>query len=202
NSEISGGHYVTKIAKALGYYVNEDLDKCLDPIESEEWNHKMFVKELDRANLRLRRLGDWNENLNKIERRDVWKDAMLMRNGYMLAHSMPILHHLADQANYNYPTYEPPNLLPYPYPYVPYPHPYRHYPDIGKPSYGGGQYGAPGDAYLFTGTMPNYGGNSIIPSSGYEMGGSSRGVQNDDDGMSDQMVSLEDCVESGDDMDD
>ncbi|GJV13974.1 hypothetical protein Tco_1359297 [Tanacetum coccineum] len=56
NSEISGGHYVTKIAKALGYYVNEDLDKCLDPIESEEWNHKMFVKELDRANLRLRRL--------------------------------------------------------------------------------------------------------------------------------------------------
>ncbi|GJR31659.1 hypothetical protein Tco_1107891 [Tanacetum coccineum] len=116
---------------------------------------------------------------------------MHMRNGYMLEHSMPILRHMADEANFAYPTYEPPNVPPYPYPYMPYPHPYTHYPDMGNLSYGGGQYGAPGDAYLFTGAMPNYGGNLIIPSLGYEVGGSSRGVQDndDDDDMSDQFMS-------------
>nr|GEV95065.1 hypothetical protein [Tanacetum cinerariifolium] len=37
NSNIYGGHYVTKIAKALGYYVDGQVDKCSDPIECEEW---------------------------------------------------------------------------------------------------------------------------------------------------------------------
>ncbi|GKE53452.1 hypothetical protein Tco_1488608 [Tanacetum coccineum] len=105
---------------------------------------------------------------------------MLMRNGYMLEQSMPILHHLADQANYAYPTYEPPNVSPYPYPYVSYPYPYTHYPDMGNPL-GGGQYGALRDVYLFTGDMPSYGGNSIFSYSGYKIRGSSRGVQDDDD---------------------
>ncbi|GKC84834.1 hypothetical protein Tco_1140551, partial [Tanacetum coccineum] len=53
NSEVCRGHYVTKIAKALWYYVDDELDKCSDPIESEEQNHKMFAKELDRVNMRL-----------------------------------------------------------------------------------------------------------------------------------------------------
>ncbi|GJS95821.1 hypothetical protein Tco_0802789 [Tanacetum coccineum] len=44
--------------------------------------------------------------------------------------------------------------------------------------------------------------SAIVPSSGYKIRGSSRGVQDDDDDMSDQMVRSEDCVESGDDMDD
>ncbi|GJT06139.1 hypothetical protein Tco_0840601 [Tanacetum coccineum] len=228
-SEIYGGHYVTKITKSLGYYVDEELDKYSDPIESEEWKLKMFAKELDRANLRLRRpvliqqpprvgneqrnepsgldssWGDWNASLNEIEIRDVWRDVMLMRNGYMLEHSIPILHHLADQANYTYPTYKPPNVPPYPYPYVPYSHPYMHYPDMGNSSYGGGQHGAPRDAYMFTGAMISYGGNAIVSSSGYEIGGSSRGVQaenSDDDDMSDPFMHSEDCVESADDMDD
>nr|GEV63592.1 hypothetical protein [Tanacetum cinerariifolium] len=60
-------------------------------------------------------------------------------------------------ANFSYRTYEPPNVPPYPYPYVPYPYLYTHYPDMGNSSYGGGQYRAPGDAYLFTGAMPGYG---------------------------------------------
>ncbi|GJW99724.1 hypothetical protein Tco_0183638 [Tanacetum coccineum] len=64
-------------------------------------------------------------------------------------------------------------------------------PDIGNRSYEGGKYGAPGDDY-FTGTMPSYRGNSIVPSSGYAVGGSSRGVQVDDDDeeMSDQMARI------------
>ncbi|GKD59244.1 hypothetical protein Tco_1296753 [Tanacetum coccineum] len=131
NSEICRGHYVTKIVKSLGLGSEQRSEPSgLD----SNW-------------------GDWNASLNEIERRDVWRDVMLMRNGYMLDHSMPILHHLDDQANYTYPTYEPPNVPP--------------------------QHGL-----------------------GYEMGGPSRGVQDDDDDMSNQMVRLEDCVESGDDMDD
>nr|GEW86025.1 hypothetical protein [Tanacetum cinerariifolium] len=103
NSETCGGYYVTKIAKSLGHYVDEELDKCSDLIKR-------------------------------------------------------------------------------------------------------GQYGALGDAYIFTGAMPSYGGNSIVSSLGYEIGGSSRGVQanddDDDDDMSEQMVCSNNCVESDDDMDD
>ncbi|GJT48057.1 hypothetical protein Tco_0974214 [Tanacetum coccineum] len=56
--------------------------------------------------------GDWNASLNEVECGNVWRDSMLMRNNYMLEHSMPILHHLADQGNFAYPTYEPPNVPP------------------------------------------------------------------------------------------
>ncbi|GJV84398.1 hypothetical protein Tco_1524296 [Tanacetum coccineum] len=136
--------------------------------------------------------GDWNASLNEIERRDVWRDSILIRNNYILEHSMPILHHLADQSNFAYPTYETPNVPPYPYPYVSYPHLYTHYPDMGNQFYGGEHFGAQGDAY--------YAG-PIIPSSGYEIGGSSGGVHGDDDedDMSDQYVRLENCVASDDD---
>ncbi|GJV90522.1 hypothetical protein Tco_1538335 [Tanacetum coccineum] len=50
NSKICGGHYMTKIARTLGYYVDGEVAKCSEPIECEEWNDKMFTKELDREN--------------------------------------------------------------------------------------------------------------------------------------------------------
>ncbi|GJX92997.1 hypothetical protein Tco_0347583 [Tanacetum coccineum] len=89
---------------------------------------------------------------------------MLIRNNYMLEHSMPILHHLADKSNFAYPAYEPPNVPPYPYPYVPYPRPYMHYLNTGSPSFERDHYRAHGDGYHA---------GFIIPSSGYEIGGSS-----------------------------
>ncbi|GKA13063.1 hypothetical protein Tco_0692609 [Tanacetum coccineum] len=55
---------------------------------------------------------------------------------------------------------------------------------------------------LNSSARPSYGGNSIVLSSCYEIRGSSRGVQDDDDDMSDQFICSEDCVESDDDMDD
>ncbi|GKB27991.1 putative ribonuclease H-like domain-containing protein [Tanacetum coccineum] len=81
---------------------------------------------------------------------------------------------------------EPPNVPPYPYPYVPYPHPYTYYPDTGSPSFGGDHYGEHGDGY-HTG--------SIVPGSGYEIGGSSAFHGEDFD----PIVHLKDCVESDDD---
>ncbi|GJT21344.1 hypothetical protein Tco_0891281 [Tanacetum coccineum] len=110
-------------------------------------------------------LGDWNANLNEIDHKDVWRDSMLIRNNYMLKHSMPILHHLADQANFAYPTYELPRS----------------------------HYGSSGDG--------SFEGTTVIPSSSYDVGGSSRGVH-DDDYMSDPIVHIKDCVESDDDMED
>ncbi|GKB90640.1 ribonuclease H-like domain-containing protein, partial [Tanacetum coccineum] len=191
NSLICGGHYVTKITKSLGYLADEEVAKCSESIECEKYTSKMLVSELDEENCTLLQStqvpslprgarkqrhepsglnsswGDWNASLNEIERGNVWRDSMLIRNNYMLEHSMPILYHLADQANFAYPTYEPPNVPPYPYPYVPYPHPYMHYPDTGNQSFRGEHYRAHGNDY-FAG--------SIVPSSGYEIGGSSGGV--------------------------
>ncbi|GKG40582.1 hypothetical protein Tco_0467359 [Tanacetum coccineum] len=90
---------------------------------------------------------------------------------------MPIPHYFADQGNFGYPTYEPPNVSPYPYPYIPYPYPYTHYPNMGNQSNQGRSYGLGGDDY-FMSTMPDFGGSS----SGYAVGGSSRGDGfNDDD---------------------
>ncbi|GKD49955.1 hypothetical protein Tco_1278931 [Tanacetum coccineum] len=69
-----------------------------------------------------------------------------------------------------------------------------HYPDTGNQSFGGEHYRAHGNDY-FAG--------SIIPSSGYEIGGSSGGVhRDDDDDESDQFVCLEYCMASEDDNDD
>nr|GEY12161.1 hypothetical protein [Tanacetum cinerariifolium] len=94
---------------------------------------------------------------------------------------------LTDEANSAYPPYEPPNIPHYLYPYVPYVHPYTYYPNMGNLSHRGGQYRVPRDAYMFTSAMPSYGGNLIIPSSGYAVRSLSRGVQDDDedDNMSD-----------------
>ncbi|GJU00057.1 hypothetical protein Tco_1110395 [Tanacetum coccineum] len=196
NILICGDHYVTKISSSLGYLVDEKVMKCSELIECEKWTSKMLVNELDEdthALMQTRRValqpsqarwqrqepsgldsswGDWNTYSNEIERRDVWRDSMLMRNNYILEHSAPILHHLADQYNFAYPAYEPPNVPPYPYSYVPYPHPYTHYPVAGNQSYGGEQYGARGDGYYAC---------SIVSSSGYKIGGSSIGFHGDND---------------------
>ncbi|GJV62855.1 hypothetical protein Tco_1473683 [Tanacetum coccineum] len=166
NSLICGGHYVAKIAKSLGYLMDEEVAKYSEPIECEKWTEKMLAGELELENYRL--LG--STSLPPPQAREQ-RDSMLMRNNYMLEHSMPILHYLADQANYAYPTYEPPNVTPYPYPYVPNPHTYTHYPDMGNQSHGGGHYEASGDDY-FAGSMPSFEGTSIVPSISYEVGGS------------------------------
>nr|GEU41694.1 hypothetical protein [Tanacetum cinerariifolium] len=96
-------------------------------------------------------------------------------------------HVLADQSNFAYPTYEPPNVPPYPYLYVPYPYPYTHYPDTGSPSFKGDHYRAHGDGYHA---------GSIVPSLGYEIGGLLAGFHGED---FDPIVHSEDCVESDDD---
>ncbi|GKC97908.1 hypothetical protein Tco_1168183 [Tanacetum coccineum] len=203
SSVICAGHYVTKIASSLGYCVDDEIKKCSEPIDCEYWTTKMLAEELDEENqclLKETRIptqagigrseqrqeprglninwGDWNASLNEVEHGNVWRDSMLNRNNYMLEHSMPILHHLADQGNFAYPNYEPPNVPPYPYPYIPYPHSYTHYPNPGNQSNQGGSYGLGGDDY-FTSAMPDFGGNS----SGYAVGGSSGGAGFDDEDM-------------------
>ncbi|GJT63684.1 hypothetical protein Tco_1015164 [Tanacetum coccineum] len=85
----------------------------------------------------------------------------------------------SNQGNFAYPTYEPPNVLLCPYPYIPYPYPYMHYPNPSNQTNQGGSYGLGGDDY-FTSAMPDFGGSS----SGLAVGGSSRGAGfNDDDDM-------------------
>ncbi|GKA30942.1 hypothetical protein Tco_0717247, partial [Tanacetum coccineum] len=53
NSAICGGHYMTKITQSLGYYVDEEIEKCSEPIECEKWTTKMLAKELDLDNQTL-----------------------------------------------------------------------------------------------------------------------------------------------------
>nr|GEV07704.1 hypothetical protein [Tanacetum cinerariifolium] len=211
NNLICGGHYVTKIAHSLRYLNEEEVAKCLEPIDYETWTVKMLANEQDEGthtliqteqeasqpgHARRKRQepkgldsswGDWNVSLNEIELRDAWRDSMLMRNNYILQNFVPILQHLADQSNFAYPTYEQPNFPPYPYPYVPYLHPYTHYPDTGSPSLRGDHYEAHVDGYHAC---------SIVRSLGYEIGGSSAGFHGEDFNL---IVHLEDCVESDDD---
>ncbi|GJW12461.1 retrovirus-related pol polyprotein from transposon TNT 1-94 [Tanacetum coccineum] len=148
NSVICVGYYVTKIACFLGYCMDDEIKKCSEPIDSEEGSSE---PRQEHGGLNSS-WGDWNASLSEIERGNVWRDSMLIRNNYMLEHSMPILHHLADQGSFAYPTYEPPNFPPYPYPYIPYPNP-------GNQSNQGGSYGLGGDDY-FTSAMPDFRGSS------------------------------------------
>ncbi|GJS09328.1 hypothetical protein Tco_0366124 [Tanacetum coccineum] len=183
NSQICGGHYVTKIAHLLGYLNEEEVTKCLESIEYETWTFKMLANELDEGTHTLMQTEQEASQPGHARR----ERQEPRGNNYILEHSALILHHLADQSNFASPAYEPPNVPPYPYPYVPYPHPYTHYPDTGSPSFGGDHYRAHGDGY--------YAG-SIVPSLGYEIGGSSAGFHIED---FDPIVHLEDCVESDDD---
>ncbi|GKD51709.1 hypothetical protein Tco_1280685 [Tanacetum coccineum] len=98
------------------------IKKCSEPIDREYWTSKMLADELDEENTCLKKetgiptqaavgssgprkehrglntiWGDWNASLGEIERENVWRDSMMIQNNYMLEHSMPILHHLADQ---------------------------------------------------------------------------------------------------------
>ncbi|GKD72886.1 hypothetical protein Tco_1331168 [Tanacetum coccineum] len=92
NSLICGGHYVTNIAHSLGYLNEEEVAKCLEPIEYETWTAKMLANELDEGTHTLMQTeqeapqpgqtrrqrqesrgldsswGDWNASLNEIER--------------------------------------------------------------------------------------------------------------------------------------
>ncbi|GKB24868.1 hypothetical protein Tco_0864269 [Tanacetum coccineum] len=84
-----------------------------------------------------------------------------------------------NQGNFAYQTYEPPNVQPYPYPYIPYHYPYTHYLNPGNQNNKGGSYGLGGDDY-FTSAMLDFGGSST----GNEVGSSFRGVGfKDDDDM-------------------
>ncbi|GJT90813.1 hypothetical protein Tco_1079658, partial [Tanacetum coccineum] len=171
---------VGSLVHRAGYLNKEEVAKCLEPIECETWTVKMLANELD----------EWTHTLMQTEQ-EAPRHGQTRRerqeprgNNYILEHSAPILHHLADQSNFAYPAYEPPNVTPYPYPYVPYPLPYTHYPDTGSPYFGGDHYEAHGDGY-----HAGY----IVPSLGYEIRGSLVGFHRED------FDSTEDCVESDDD---
>lgn len=207
-SDVCGGHYVTMLAKNLGYFNEEELRKCRVRLESEFWDAFSFGKTLDRINKTLgpwiepsvgaqsrayagvplqpqmgsflgstqsgfdSGWGDWNRELNAIECRDVWRDSMQMRNNYNYDYSIPMIQHLAQDANYEVPPYNPPNVPPYPLPYSPYPGPYPYpYPGYSPfpepyPPYGRlPEYGSSG---------VNVGGPSFNPGgSSYDVGGSS-----------------------------
>ncbi|GKA96404.1 retrovirus-related pol polyprotein from transposon TNT 1-94 [Tanacetum coccineum] len=49
------GHYVTRITSFLSYYVDEEIKKCLEPIECDYWTSKMLANELDEENTCLKK---------------------------------------------------------------------------------------------------------------------------------------------------
>nr|GEX80557.1 hypothetical protein [Tanacetum cinerariifolium] len=50
SSVICACHYVTKIAISLGYCLDDEIKKCLQPIDCEYWTMKMLAEELDEKN--------------------------------------------------------------------------------------------------------------------------------------------------------
>ncbi|GKA42218.1 hypothetical protein Tco_0734878 [Tanacetum coccineum] len=47
SSLICRGHYVIKIAKSLGYFMDDEIEKCSEPIECQKWKTNMLARELD-----------------------------------------------------------------------------------------------------------------------------------------------------------
>ncbi|GJR44989.1 hypothetical protein Tco_1313092 [Tanacetum coccineum] len=161
NSVICAGHYVTKIACSLGYCVDEEIKKCLELINCDYWTSKMLADELDMENTCLKKETEMPTQVEEGSREPRQDHGGL------------------NTSNFAYPTYEPPNVPPYSYPYIPYPYPYTYYPNPGNQSNQGGSYGLGGDDY-FTSAMPDFG----VSTTGNEVGGSSRGARfNDDDDM-------------------
>ncbi|GJY45592.1 hypothetical protein Tco_0434655 [Tanacetum coccineum] len=184
NSLICGGHYVTKIAHSLGYLNKEEVAKCLEPIEHEIWTIKILANELNEGTHTLIQTEQEAPQPGQVRRQRQEQRGLDLSWGDWNASLNEVE---PDQSNFAYPAYEPPNVPPYHYPYVPYPYPYTHYPDTGCPSFGVDHYGAHGDGYHA---------GSIIPSSGYKIGGSSAGFHGDD---FDPIMHSEDYVESDDD---
>ncbi|GJZ83817.1 hypothetical protein Tco_0648990 [Tanacetum coccineum] len=166
NSVIYAGHYVTKIDCFLGYYVDDEIKKFSELIDCEYWISKILADELDVENTCLTK-----ETKMPTQAKEGSSEPRQEHGRLNLS--------WGDQGNFPYPTYEPPNVPPYPYPYIPYPYPYTHYPNSGNQSNQGGSYRLGGDDY-FTRAMPDFRGSSL----GYAVGGSSRGAGfNDDDDM-------------------
>nr|GEY17711.1 hypothetical protein [Tanacetum cinerariifolium] len=126
----------------------DEIKKCPELIYCEYWTTKMLAEELDEKN-----------------------KCLLKETGIPTQAGI-------GSSNFAYPTYEPPNVPPYLYPYIPYPHPYTYYPNWGNQRNQRGSYGLGGDDY-FTNAMPDFGGNS----SRYAVRGSSRGAGFDDEDM-------------------
>ncbi|GJR11781.1 ribonuclease H-like domain-containing protein [Tanacetum coccineum] len=172
NSVICKGHYVTKISCFLGYCMNGDIKKCSKPIDSEYWISKMLADELDVENTCLKK-----ETEMPTQAEEGSSEPRQEHGG--LNSSWRDWNASLNQGNFAYPTYEPPNVPPYPYPYIPYPYPYTHYLNPGNQNNEGGSYGLGGDDY-FTSVMPDFGGSIL----GNAVGGSSREAGfNDDDDM-------------------
>ncbi|GJS93576.1 hypothetical protein Tco_0800544 [Tanacetum coccineum] len=104
-----------EFAIALGLFTEEEVEHRLFEVyfgklevDDKQFDHKDYWTRVAEEGSREPRqdheglnssLGDWNASLSEIERGNVWRDSMLMRNNYMLEHSMPILHHFANQGN-------------------------------------------------------------------------------------------------------
>nr|GEU39363.1 hypothetical protein [Tanacetum cinerariifolium] len=158
NNVICVGYYVTKIACFLGYYVDDEIKKCSELIECEYRTLKMLADELDVENTCLKKESEMPTQAEE-ESKEPNQD-----------------HGGLNSSNFGYLTYEPLNVLPYPYPYLPYLYPYTHYLNPGNQSNQGGSYGLGGDNYI-TSAMPDFRGSS----SRYAVKGSSREARFNED---------------------
>nr|GEX30754.1 hypothetical protein [Tanacetum cinerariifolium] len=156
NSIIYVGHYVTRFASFLGYCVDDEIKKCSELIDCKYWTSRMLADKLDEENTCLKKEAG------------IPTQAIKGSSGQKQEH----------EGNFAYPTYEPPNVSPYPYPYIPYPYPHTHYPNPCNQSNQGGSYGLDDEDY-FTSAMPYFGGSSW----GYAVGGSSKDAGINDDDM-------------------
>ncbi|GKD16291.1 hypothetical protein Tco_1205449 [Tanacetum coccineum] len=74
SSVICTGHYVTKIASSLGYCVDDEIKKCLEPIDYEIPTQSGIESSGQRQEPRglNSSLGDWNASLNEVEHGNVY----------------------------------------------------------------------------------------------------------------------------------
>ncbi|GJZ45813.1 hypothetical protein Tco_0593409 [Tanacetum coccineum] len=97
NSAICAGHYVTKLACSLGYFVDDEIKKYSEPIDCDYWTSNMLADELDLENTCLKK-----ETKIPTQAKEGSREPRQDHGGLN-----------SNQGNFAYPTYEPPNVPPY-----------------------------------------------------------------------------------------
>ncbi|GKA77560.1 hypothetical protein Tco_0784021 [Tanacetum coccineum] len=134
-SDINGGHYVSRIARNLGYFTPNKTKKCSAPAEGTLLDKKTLKVILDNSKMRIKendveeagskpkdkeskkgyKAKEKSVRAGEVEKANEWRDVMLLKTGYQLDYALPILIHLGNTSGYTFASdYNPPMVPPYP----------------------------------------------------------------------------------------
>ncbi|GJV70272.1 hypothetical protein Tco_1485781 [Tanacetum coccineum] len=134
-SDINGGHYVSRIARNLGYFTPNKTKKCLAPAEGTLLDKKTLKGILDNSKMRIKendveeagskpkdeeskkgyKAKEKSVGAEEVKKANEWRGVMLLKTRYQLDYALPILIHLGNTSGYTFASDYNPRMVP-PYP--------------------------------------------------------------------------------------